>query len=663
MAAPSPERRARVTPRRARPAFRPDAAEPVVVLVGNPKVGKTALLRRLCDGEAAELPLAGTGRRTPHGVLGDRVAVEAPGAYSLFGPDEDGRAAAGLLLAAAAGPASSIMLVADAKNLRRALALVLQCAEYGLPMVVAANMSDEAAARGLTLDRRRLEATLGVTVCPVVATEGRGVPELRRARPAVVRPGVDYPAAIAEFLEVSAKLLRAIPVAPRAVALLLLTDDPAARELTRQRCGAAMLEQVEQLAASLRLTDPAAAAARLAACYGSAAARLARAASTVAAARAGAAERVAALCTRPLSGIPIALAAAAALYLFVGRFAAGFVVDHFKGGLLDGHLLPWLAAHARPLLPPLAGDLLFDPQLGLVQSGVFLPLGLVLPPLFCFYLFFSALEESGYLARLSFLLNRALHVVGLNGKGVLPLALGFSCVTVATLATRALDSRRERAIASFLLLLGVPCAPLLAAMLIVLGPLPPAAAIAVFGLLFGQVVGAGALVSRLLPGRPTPLLMELSPLRLPRPAEVVRRASRRTAAFLREAVPLFVAAGIAMFAFARLGGLELLARACRPVVSGVLGLPPQSVQVFLKALVRRESGAAELVQLRHAFRPIQLVTVTFLMTFAVPCINTVLVLVRERGARVALALVAGVVAYAVGVGAVLARVGRLIVGS
>jgi ferrous iron transport protein B len=154
--------------------------------------------------------------------------------------------------------------------------------------------------------------------------------------------------------------------------------------------------------------------------------------------------------------------------------------------------------------------------------------------------------------------------------------------------------------------------------------------------------------------------MELPPMRLPAPWTLVRRAAGRTWAFVKEALPFFLAAAALMFLVARSGGLQLLERACRPVLHGLMGLPEQSVQVFLKALVRRESGAAELVQLRGTFTNAQLVAATFLMTFAVPCINTVMVVLRERGVRTAAAIVGAVLLYAALVGGLLHQVCRIL---
>jgi ferrous iron transport protein B len=650
-------------PRRGGPANAAAPQRAAVAIVGNVNVGKTTLATRLCEG--------GVLSTTPGGAPALRVGhlaaldlIDTPGTCSLFAANEDERLAASVLLAPAVRlPAGGVLLVADAKHLRRSLALLMQCAEHGLPTLLVLNMADEAAARGISLDLARLRAALGIDACAVVATEGLGVAEVRTKLRAMRTPGTParHTPAIEEFLELAERLLCDLPVPARALALRLLTADPAAEAIIREGCGEAMLEQLRSLAAQHQLGDAEVVAAELAASYNHAADGLVRSARlTYSGTHGSFAERLGRLCTRPASGIPIALLVGAVMYLFVGRFGAGFLVDHIKGGLFEGLVAPWLTRLVAHLPSAFVRDLLCDPHFGLIPTGVFLPLGLVLPALFCFYLFFGLLEESGYLPRLSCLCNGALRRVGLNGKGLIPLALGFSCITVATLATRTLDTKRERSIATFLLLLGIPCSPLLAVMLTVLRPLPWSAALTVVGLILGQTVLAGVLLNRLLPGRPVPLLMELPPMRVPHPWALVKRAARRTLAFVREALPFFLAAAVLMFIVARSGGLALVERACRPVLHGLMGLPEQSVQVFLKALVRRESGAAELVQLRASFTNAQLVAATFLMTFAVPCINTVMVVLRERGVRTAAAIVGAVFLYAVLVGGLLHHVCRIL---
>ncbi|MBI5479698.1 MAG: ferrous iron transporter B [Deltaproteobacteria bacterium] len=646
------------------PASTAGAPRAALAVVGNVNVGKTTLTARLGDGGLAKVPGAATARRVGAVPAAPVDFVDTPGTCSRFAPNEDARAVSAALLAPALRqPGGGVLVVGDAKHLKRSLALLLQCAEHGLPTLFVLNMSDEAAARGISLDLARLRALLGIDVCAVVATEGLGVAEVRARLRAmrVPRKLARHSAPTEEYLELAARLLCDLDVPPGPLALGALTSDPAAEQLIRRGCGPAMLEQLRSLAGQFRLQEPAAVAAELAGSYNLAAEGVVRDARLRQDFSHGSfAESLGRLCTRLATGVPIAVAVAVLMFLFVGRFGAGFLVDHIKGGLLEGVVLPLLQRALQHLPSAFVRDLLLDRHFGLIASGVFLPLGLVLPVLFCFYLFFGLLEESGYLPRLSCLCNGVLRRVGLNGKGLIPLSLGFSCITLATLATRTLDTPRERNIATILLLLGIPCSPLLAVMLTVLRPLPASASLTVIGLIVAQVVLAGVLAHRFLPGRPTPLLMELAPMRLPRPWPLLRRALSRTFAFLREALPFFVLAALVMFLVARSGGLQLLERACRPVVHGLMGLPEESVQVFLKALIRRETGAAELVQLRPTFSNAQLVAVTFLMTFAVPCINTVMVLLRERGVRTALAIVGAVMVYAALIGGLLHHVCRIL---
>jgi len=167
--------------------------------------------------------------------------------------------------------------------------------------------------------------------------------------------------------------------------------------------------------------------------------------------------------------------------------------------------------------------MIIDPNFGILPAGVFLALGLVLPVLFCFYIAFGLLEDSGYLSRLSILLDKVFQKMGLNGKGVIPLVMGFSCVTMAILTTRMLDTNKEKNIATFLLILGMPCAPLLAVMFVILGKMPISASITVFGIIFTQIFVAGILANKILPGRRSPLLMVVPSMRLPKPDQIIKR--------------------------------------------------------------------------------------------------------------------------------------------
>jgi len=283
---------------------------------------------------------------------------------------------------------------------------------------------------------------------------------------------------------------------------------------------------------------------------------------------------------------------------------------------------------------------------------------MVLPVLFCFYIAFGVLQDSGYLARLSILLDKVFQKMGLNGKGVIPLIMGFSCVTMAILTTRMLDTNKEKNIATFLLILGMPCAPLLAVMFVILGKMPITASITVFGIIFTQIFVAGMLANKILPGRRSPLLMVVPSMRLPKPDQILKSAIIKTYFFMKEAIPIFILASFLVFVFDRMGGLAILERILKPVTSDLMGLPEKSVQVFIKTIIRRENGATEIEHLSYCYNNVQLVINLLVMTSLSPCINATIILFKERGTKAAVSILCAVTTYAVLIGTVLNYVCR-----
>jgi len=237
--------------------------------------------------------------------------------------------------------------------------------------------------------------------------------------------------------------------------------------------------------------------------------------------------------------------------------------------------------------------------------------------------------------------------MGLNGKGVIPLVMGFSCVTMAILTTRLLDTKKEKNIATFLLLLGMPCAPLIAVMLVILEGMPFSATLAVFGIIFTQTFIAGFVANKIIPGQGSPLIFEIPPMRLPKPTQVIRSAAQKTYFFSKEAIPVFIYASLFVFLFARIGGLEFAEHLLRPLTNTLMGLPEKSVQVFIKTIIRRESGATELEHLSGIYTNLQMVVNLLIMTFLTPCINSILVLFKERGRKTAVLIIGTVIVYAI----------------
>jgi ferrous iron transport protein B len=637
-----------------------------VALVGNMNVGTSTLFRQMCGDETFRFKFPGTTVSLKAGRIKgtSRQAFLAPGTYSVFSMNEDEAISRDILLPVDnVTDIRKIILVADAKNLKRGLAITLPYMEYGLPILLNVNMTDETASRGIEIDYQQLSVLLGVDVNTSVAREGIGVKEIvaKLDLLRVPAPLVSYPEWIENTLAEVDELLPGSAVSSRALGLLLLVEDPRVDRYIRHNYGKKTLALLKEIAAEHRQGDAEAVRVFLGNLYNTRAEQIVRQIQQVEQPdRYPLLVTVGDWCTQLHTGLPIAVAVIAAMYLFIGSFGATYLVDTLNTTLFEGVLIPWFAKLLAPLPFPFLYDLIMDPDFGILPTGVFLALGLVLPVLFCFYLAFGFLQDSGYLPRLSILLDKLFQKMGLNGRGVIPLVMGFSCVTMAILTTRMLGSKKERNIATFLLLLGMPCAPLIAVMLIILEKMPFYATVTVFGFLLVQTFVAGMALNRMLPGDRSPFLMEIPPLRLPKFLQVLRMAARKTFFFMKEAVPIFILASCVVFFFNRMGGLAMLEKVARPLVTDFMGLPEKSIQVFIKTLIRRESGAAELEHLSSIYTNLQLVVNLLVMTFLTPCINAVIVLFKERGFKTSILIISSVFVYAVLIGALVNHTCRLL---
>ncbi|MBW2276434.1 MAG: ferrous iron transporter B [Deltaproteobacteria bacterium] len=661
-----------------------------VLMVGNSGVGKSVLFEHLTGGKGRSRASPGgngqlrEGELTEHRrgrlssifskVVGakprpeDQIAVlpaeskpilvDAPGTAQLFGESASGDSTRALLFL---GEVDTLLFVADAKNPRRSLSLFLQLAELRLPTVLVLNMADEAEQAGVRYDVEALNRLLDVEMCSTVAVDevdsAKIVGLLSKARAPTTE--VRYPDPVERAVEELSALLGGTGVPARALALMLLTGSPVLDHLLDAVVGTETARRARELANRFNESRRAPLDLAIAESSSRASENILRRATSEAPRTRAWAQRLGHYASHPVWGIPIALFALFIGYLWVGMLGAGVVVDVLDQQLFKGLILPAFDQLLADPVPVLVHDALLDENFGLLPTGLFLAIGIVLPVLFFFYTYFGALEESGYLARLSLLMDRSLRYLGLNGKGVLPLVFGMSCVTMAILSTRILKSRKERVIASFLLLLSFPCAPLLAVMMVVLSQLAWTAAVTVFGLLAVQTVAAGALVNRMMSERLPDFVLELPPLRIPNPRLVLRRAVRQTFGFLKEALPLFLLAAGLLFTLDRLGVLEVVQSVSKPVVNDFLGLPDEAVQVFIKTMIRRENGAAELTVVQGGFDSLQLVVTLFVMTVLVPCVNTSIVLVKEHGLKLAASMLAAVCVYSILAGAGLSWICRL----
>ncbi len=627
-------------------------------IVGNMNVGKSTLFSRMCGGRKSSLNIAGSTVSISSGMMKgtDKKVFDTPGILSIFSDNEDERASRDILLPRMIRTTiDGIILVADAKNLKRSIAIALQYVEYGLPMLIDINMIDEASPRGIEIDHERLAEIFGVDVFTSVAREGIGVSNVITGSKDMKIPQriIDYPPWVEQFLDVVSKLLKSVDISTRAIGLLLLAGDRGGADYIENRFGIGMLDQLKELAEEYRSAEKLSYGIIWTELCNNKAEEIVNEVQTVhPPSKNSFLIRFGDWCTQLSTGIPIAIVMLYLMYLFVGIFGATFLVDSINGVLFESFLIPWTTKIVGYIPSEFIRDMIVDPDFGILPTGVFLAMGLVVPVLFCFYIAFGLLEDSGYLPRISILLDRVLQKMGLNGKGVIPLVMGFSCVTMAVLTTRMLDTEKEKNIASFLLFLALPCAPLVAVMLIILDKMPLSATVTVFGVIILQVFIAGYLANKILSGTRMPLFMEIPAMRFPKPFQIIKMSAIKTYFFMKEALPVFIVASFCVFCFERAGGLQWLEQVIGPFLSKIMGLPEQCIQVFIKTMIRRECGAAELEHLSQTYSNLQLVVNLLVMTFIIPCINATIVLFKERGIRAGVAICASVSVYAVVVGSI-----------
>ena len=367
------------------------------------------------------------------------------------------------------------------------------------------------------------------------------------------------------------------------------------------------------------------------------------------------------LTRRASTGIPILIGVLILLYEFVGYTGAQTLVGLLENVLFGQHLIPFL----QRLLPSGFIAELVAGKYGIVSMGLTYAIGIVMPVVGTFFIAFGLLEDSGYLPRLSILSDRVMRLMGLNGKAVLPMVLGFGCGTMATMSTRILSSKRERLIATLLLALGIPCSAQLGVMLGIAAGYSQKATFTVIGVVASQLLLVGFLSSRLIRGRPSEFIFEIPPIRVPQFKNVALKTWYRVQWYLKEAVPLFLIGTLVLFVLdtAHIYErtlLDWLQRGMAPLLSGLLHLPPDAAGIFLLGFLRRDYGAAGLYDLaRQGLLTGQQVVVSMVViTLFVPCVASFLVIIKEQGWKRALAITGFIVPFAVAVGAVLSWILR-----
>ena len=348
----------------------------------------------------------------------------------------------------------------------------------------------------------------------------------------------------------------------------------------------------------------------------------------------------------PLTGIPILiLILYFGVYQFVGVFGGGILVDSIEG-LFESSINPLVNNLVAAIFPwQVIRDLLAN-DYGIITLGIRYAVAIVLPIVTTFFLMFSLLEDSGYLPRLSLLMDRLLKTIGLSGRSVIPLILGLGCGTMATLVTRTLETKRERIIATLLLALTIPCSAQLGVIVALLAQEPSALWIW-SGVMLAIFLGIGFVAGKTIPGETSCFYMEIPPLRLPRWQGIFTKTWVRLKWYFGEIIPLFIFASVLIWAGKLTGLFDVVVSALEPVMLW-LGLPQEAAPIFLYGFFRRDYGAAGMFDLNSSgiLTGQQLVVAAVTLTLFIPCVAQLQFMVKERGIKTAIAITSFVICFA-----------------
>ncbi|MDO8715545.1 MAG: ferrous iron transporter B [Dehalococcoidales bacterium] len=370
--------------------------------------------------------------------------------------------------------------------------------------------------------------------------------------------------------------------------------------------------------------------------------------------RHGFAERLSRAMMNPVTGTIILLIVLYfGLYQFVGVLGAGTLVGFIEGTVFGEWINPWVSHWITSLIPLKVFQDLFIGKYGIITLGFTYAFALILPIVGTFFIVFSIIEDSGYLPRLAMLIDRIFKKIGLSGRAVIPMVLGFGCDTMATIVTRTLETKRERVITTLLLALAIPCSAQLGVIFAILSGNTRALLIwaGVTTLIFLLI---GYLAAKVLPGKRASFYMEVPPLRLPKLSNVFVKTYTRLQWYFLEVMPLFVLASVLLWLGDLTGVLDFISRGLGPLVK-LIGLPVETGFVFLYGFFRRDFGAAGLYDLHNSgvIKGIPLVVAAVVLTLFIPCVAQFSVMLKERGVKTTLAITLFVFPFAFFVGFIL----------
>ncbi len=464
--------------------------------------------------------------------------------------------------------ADIVINVVDATNLERNLYLTLQILEKNVPAVIALNLWDETKHLGIDIDVEKLEEELGVPVVPTVALTGEGIKEL-----------------VERLKDAKAGNLKL-------------------DEGQRWAKIGEIIKRVEKIRHRHHTWR----------------------------------DILAEITIKPATGIPIAL-----LILFFSLLTVRFLgegISQLIQPLFDVYLTVLQRLNdflgdsiLRDILigQLIDGKISFEESLGVLSTGVYVPFGVVLPYIISFYTILSLLEDTGYLPRLATLADNIFHRLGMHGYGIITVFLGMGCNVPGVLATRSLETKKQRFISMTLLSISIPCMAQTAMIFGILGAYGIKYIAMVFFTLAVLYIFMGILLNKFIKGESPEIFMEIPPYRKPSIVAIAKKLSMRIQWYLKDAIPwLFFGVFIINILYT-LHFIDFLSNLFSPIVVAWFGLKKEAALALIAGFLRKDLAVGMLLPLNMA--PEQLVIATTILTIYFPCVATFTILIKELGIK------------------------------
>lgn len=538
--------------------------------MGNPNVGKSVVFSRLTGANVIASNYPGTTVDFSKGKLKlENETVEIIDAPGTYSlePSNKAEEVATKML----DTADIVINVIDATNLERNLYLTLELLEQHIPMVIVLNLWDETKHVGISIDYEKLQQLINIPVIPTVALTGEGIKQLVTSlKSATVNEKIRPTSHEGRWIEIGTLIKK--------------------------------VEKVEHKHHTFR-------------------------------------DRLADITMNPITGIPFSILVILASFWMV-RQIGETLINYLFNPLFEQYYRPLIINLSEILgdsiwhtilIGKYGEEIIFEESLGMLTTGLYVPIAMVLPYIIAFYFMLSILEDTGYMPRLATLVDNVFHKLGMHGHGIISVFLGLGCNVPGALSTRSLETRKQRFISATLLSIAVPCMAQTAMVFGVLGQFGVIYLAMVFFVLAILYILLGIIMNHFVKGSSPEIFLEVPPYRRPSLQALLKKTWMRIRWFLKEAIPFLFFGVLLINILYHIGVMQLISQSLTPFMNTLFGLPGEATTSLVIGFLRKDLAVGTLIPLQlSAF---QLVIAVTMLTIYFPCMATFAVLLRELGIK------------------------------